>query len=228
MSKIFLKKIMKKFIINIYNYLKFSRNHNIILGGNNRLNNSILIGKNKIGRNSIFVNSFLDFGSYIGNDSFFSSTQIGKYCSIGNNVNVIRGRHPSETFVSTHPAFYSLLKQGGFTYVKDQLFVEHIACNSVIKSIIIGNDVWIGNEVSIMDGVTIGDGAIIGTKALITKNIEPYSIIGGVPGKVLRKRFSEEDIKFLIDFEWWNKNEKWIIENIDLFNDITKLKNANP
>ena len=64
-----------------------------------------------------------------------------------------------------------------------------------------------------MDGITIGDGVIIGTKALITKNIEPYSIIGGVPGKVLRKRFSEEEIRFLIDFKWWDKNEKWIIEN---------------
>lgn len=78
--------------------------------------------------------------------------------------------------------------------------------------IVIGNDVWIGNSVTIMQGVKIGDGAIIGTNALVSKDVEPYTIVGGNPAKVIRKRFDEETIHFLLDLAWWN----WSIEKISL------------
>ena len=76
--------------------------------------------------------------------------------------------------------------------------------------IVIGNDVWIGYDAVIMAGVTIGDGAIIGTRAVVTKDVEPYSIVGGVPAKEIRKRFSPEVIKKLMEIQWWN----WPIEKI--------------
>lgn len=76
--------------------------------------------------------------------------------------------------------------------------------------IVIGNDVWIGYDAVIMAGVTIGDGAIIGTRAVVTKDVEPYSIVGGVPAKEIRKRFAPEVIKKLMEIQWWN----WPIEKI--------------
>lgn len=72
------------------------------------------------------------------------------------------------------------------------------------------NDVWIGYDALIMAGVRIGDGAIIGTRAVITKDVEPYSIVGGVPAKEIRKRFAPEVIKKLMEIQWWN----WPIEKI--------------
>ena len=77
-------------------------------------------------------------------------------------------------------------------------------------NIVIGNEVWIGYDAVIMAGVTIGDGAIIGTRAVVTKDVEPYSIVGGVPAKEIRKRFSPEVIKKLREIQWWN----WPIEKI--------------
>lgn len=70
--------------------------------------------------------------------------------------------------------------------------------------IVIGNDVWIGYDAVIMAGVRIGDGAIIGTRAVVTKDVEPYSIVGGVPAKEIRKRFSPDVIEKLQSLQWWN------------------------
>ena len=80
--------------------------------------------------------------------------------------------------------------------------------------IVIGNDVWIGYDAIIMAGVTIGDGAIIGTRAVVTKDVEPYSIVGGVPAKEIRKRFAPEVIKRLLELQWWNWPEEKIRKEI--------------
>ncbi|WP_411681097.1 CatB-related O-acetyltransferase [Clostridium thailandense] len=92
--------------------------------------------------------------------------------------------------------------------------------------IVIGNDVWIGYESIIMSGVKIGDGAIIGTRAVVTKDVPPYAIVGGVPAKVIKKRFSDNIISKLLAIKWWNWPEEKIkmnIENIQLRN-INNLK----
>ena len=81
-------------------------------------------------------------------------------------------------------------------------------------NIIIGNDVWIGYEAVILAGVTIGDGAIIGTRAVVTKDVPPYTIVGGVPAKPIKKRFSEEIISKLLDIQWWNWSDEKIAKNI--------------
>ena len=80
--------------------------------------------------------------------------------------------------------------------------------------IVIGNDVWIGYEAIIMAGVTIGDGAIIGTRAVVTKDVPPYTIVGGVPAKIIRKRFSDADIENLLDIRWWDWSDEKIKKNI--------------
>lgn len=80
--------------------------------------------------------------------------------------------------------------------------------------IVIGNDVWIGYEAVIMAGVTIGDGAIIGTRAVVTKDVPPYTIAGGLPAKAIRKRYSEETIAALLELKWWDWPEDQIARNI--------------
>lgn len=80
--------------------------------------------------------------------------------------------------------------------------------------IVIGNDVWIGYEAVVMQGVTIGDGAIIGARAVVTKDVPPYSIVGGVPAKPIRKRFSDEVISRLLEIKWWEWLDEKIKENI--------------
>ncbi len=80
--------------------------------------------------------------------------------------------------------------------------------------IIIGNDVWIGYDAVIMAGVKIGDGAIIGTRAVVTKDVEPYSIVGGVPAKEIRKRFAPEVIEKIKSLQWWNWPEEKIQKSL--------------
>ena len=80
--------------------------------------------------------------------------------------------------------------------------------------IVVGNDVWIGYEAVILAGVTIGDGAIVGTRAVVTKDVPPYMIVGGIPAKPIRKRFSNETIHALLKMQWWNWPEEKIRQNI--------------
>lgn len=82
------------------------------------------------------------------------------------------------------------------------------------KDTMIGNDVWIGYDATIMPGVTIGDGAIIGTRAVVTKDVAPYEIVGGNPAQLIRKRFDDETIDFLLLLQWWSWPIKKIRENV--------------
>ena len=180
-------------------------------------------GKNHIGDNTVFQGS-LGFASNIAEDCYISAN-IGRYCSIGRGTKTVLFTHPIDTFVSTHPAFYSLLKQSGFTYVNKQKFPDIKLYDERKKmGIKIGNDVFIGADVIILGGITIGDGAVVGAGAVVTKDVLPYAVVGGVPARLLKKRFSEEDIEYLRRLEWWNKPHEWIVEHADLFEDIAMLK----
>ena len=184
-------------------------------------------GNNKISDGVVFGDSRIGFGSYIGEGSRFAYTVIGRYTSIAPGVETIFGSHPTSTFVSTHPCFFSLLKQSGFTYVDRQLFEETKFIDKANRiSIRIGNDVWIGANVKIMAGVNIGDGAIIAAGAIVTKDAEPYGIYGGVPAKTIRYRFGKEDIEYLLETKWWDKGEDWIKANARVFHDIEAFKKA--
>ncbi|SDS73022.1 Acetyltransferase (isoleucine patch superfamily) [Maribacter dokdonensis] len=189
----------------------------------------VLEGHNFINKNTALTSSYLGFGSYIANDSMIKKTKIGRYCSIGPRVITVFGNHPSQKFVSTHPAFFSKLGQVGFTYTNKQQFNDY--CDPISEgspyTISIGNDVWIGADVRILDGVKIADGAIVAAGALVTKNVEPYSIVGGVPARHIKYRFSKNEIIFLQKFKWWDKDQKWIINNAYLFNNIENFIEQN-
>jgi acetyltransferase-like isoleucine patch superfamily enzyme len=202
-----------------------SKKYKVKFGDNVKINKySFFEGYNAIFNNSEFTESTIGYGSYIANNSVIRKTKIGRFCAIGDNVRTCLGKHPANTFVSIHPAFFSLQKIAGFTFSDKQLFDEHeYLDNEKINVVEICNDVWIGNNVMIMDGIKIGDGAIIAGGSVVTKNVDPFSIVGGMPSKLIKYRFTSEEINFLLSFKWWNKELAWIRENAGLFSDIQKF-----
>lgn len=166
------------------------------------------------------LQSVLSSGGYlsVGDYSFIGQCNIasrkdapviiGKYCAIASGTSFISGNHPVDYPAVTYPLQAILnTKDAGEQY-------GHMANR---KPITIGNDVWIGRGAIILKGVTVGDGAVIGAGAIVTKNVAPYSIVGGSPAKEIRKRFSDNKIKKLLDLKWWDWSEAEIIKNKNFF-----------
>lgn len=154
------------------------------LSVNHKFEKGVLIHDSVIGRHTYFAKSKVvraDIGAF---------TCIGPEAFIGG-----LGRHPTN-FISTHPIFYSSRRQTGKTFAKKNLIEE-------IARISIGNDVWIGARAVILDGISVGDGAIIAAGAVVVKDVPPYAVVGGVPAKVIRYRFTEDVIEQLLDWKWW-------------------------
>ena len=131
-------------------------------------------------------------------------TTIGKYCSIARFVCLGTGQHPTD-LLSTHPMLYKDMPYGPNLPPECRAKFDNIKppCH-------IGNDVWIGINSVIMDGITIGDGAIVASGSVVTKDVPPYAIVGGVPAKLIRYRFSPEIIAALLELRWWDlPMEKW-------------------
>ena len=178
--------------------------------------------KSVVTRPTIEVGDFTIYNDFVNNPRDFEKNNvlyhypinndrliIGKFCSIACGVKFI--------FNCANHTLKSLS-----TYTFPLFFEEWDLPKSEVAStwdnkgdIVIGNDVWIGYDAVIMAGITIGDGAIIGTRAVITKDVEPYSIVGGVPAKEIRKRFAPEVIKRLLELQWWNWSEEKIRREIN-------------
>jgi len=186
--------------------------------------NVVFEGKNRIGEKSLLANCDIGMGTYMGAHAELDGVSIGRFCSIGKRLHIIAGRHPTRTFVSTHPAFFSQLKQAGFSFVSDSRFSEFKYADEFHKKyVVIGCDVWIGDDVSILDGVRIGHGAILAAGAVVVNDVLPYSIVAGVPARIIKKRFSDSQIEFLLHFKWWEQPWEWITAKAELFNDIDRF-----
>ena len=229
----FIKRIYKYIYYNfLYKkkvYIRFNTNIDLISsfgidciveeGGRvsaSNLGNSVKIDQFAISKSSTLGNfvslhkqaiisfAIIDSYSYIGQKTHIHNASIGKFCSIGPEVRIGLGIHPTD-LISSSPVFYSASKQQvGFSFTDKQLFEEYENCT-------IGNDVWIGVRAIILDGVKIGDGAIIGANSVVTKDVAPYSIVGGVPAKHIRFRFGEEKINEINELQWWD----WPIEKLE-------------
>jgi acetyltransferase-like isoleucine patch superfamily enzyme len=130
-------------------------------------------------------------------DSKAGNISIGAFCSVGPGTRLGgMGTHPV-TQISTHPAFFSTRRQCGATFADKDYFSEY-------RPTTIGNDVWIGANATILDRVNIGDGAIVGAGALVTRDVPPYALVGGVSAHVIRYRFGPDEIALLLKTKWWS------------------------
>lgn len=132
--------------------------------------------------------------------------KIGKFCSIGSGATFIMAGNQGHRYdwITSYPFYYTNLNENSKDgYVRS-------------GDTVVGNDVWIGTEVIIMSGIKINDGAVIGTKAVVTKDVEPYTIVAGNPAKPIKKRFSQDEIQMLLEIKWWNWPIEKIKENIPI------------
>ncbi|MBQ7249882.1 MAG: CatB-related O-acetyltransferase [Bacilli bacterium] len=160
-----------------------------------------------------FRGSIVGRHTYAGNGSKLPNSVVGRFTSIADGCRLIMFTHPIH-FVSTWPGFFHTINSPDIIkHFNDSTpFFEYLHCQDG-RSVHIGNDVWIGQNVTIKNGVTIGDGAVIGANALVTKDVPPYAIVGGVPAKIIRYRFSPEEIQFLLSVRWW----EWDDQTIELY-----------
>lgn len=172
------------------------------------IESTIMEEKSELGRRNLIRNSIIGRGSYTGTNTIVKNTTIGNYCSISWNVSIGGANHSMDT-VSMYSDYWYNRTFG--------IKCEDLSCNdSNDREVHIGNDVWIAAGVNIVSGVNIGDGSVIGAGSVITKDVLPYSIVVGVPGKVIKKRFDDEIIEMLEQIQWWNWSHDYIVENIDL------------
>ena len=177
--------------------------------------------KNVITNPNIIVGEYTMYNDFVHDPRMFEQNNvlyhypinhdkliIGKFCSIACGAKFLfNSANHTLSSLSTYP-FPLFFEEWG-------LEKKNVADSWDNKGdIVVGNDVWIGYEAVILSGVTIGDGAVIGARAVVTKDVPPYTIVGGVPAKPIKKRFSEESIKKLQSICWWDWSKEKIAENI--------------
>ena len=158
--------------------------------------------------------------TYFGKNAFVIFSDVGAFCSIAANVVIGGGRHPTER-VTTSPQFYSAGHDNPWGAYADGLpRREELPRTSV------GNDVWIGYSAVVLPGVRVGDGAVIGAGAVVTRDVEPYSVVAGVPAMGLRKRFAPDDVDWLLGLRWWDWPDARLREMRPHFSSIPALRAA--
>lgn len=164
--------------------------------------------------NHVYLNE-VELGdfTYIANNTQIHRTTLGKFVSIGRDCKIGLAKHPTSQFVSTHPIFFSPSKQCQISFADQSYFPEY-------GNIDIGNDVWVGDNVIIVNDVTIGDGSIIAAGSVVTKDVPPYAIVGGVPARIIKYRFDDSTIEKLLRLKWWDNDISHLKNNYKNFHDI--------
>lgn len=219
-----IKNLIKYIIIKLKyrNACKFDISSNISI-------KSTFEGPCKIHHHTTF-HGHLGLGSYIGNNCSLSA-QIGRFTSIGPHVRSNSAIHPYKSpFVTTSPCFFSkemYKKQSGFTFAQKQFFKEFRNFDEINGiAIKIGSDCWIGEGAFFTGGIVVSDGAMVLAHAVVTKDVPPYAIVGGVPAKIIGYRYDNETIQFLLKTQWWNKPVHWLKKNWILFSDLEEFKKS--
>ena len=203
-----LKKTIKESGFNRKTKKRFGSTNRISYGVSYNANTKIE-GCSIVSAGANIGNATIGFGSLIGLNNILFGVKVGRFCSFAENVSVMSATHPSH-LVSTNVAFYK-------SFVSDIPFgISNAEVTEIIRTengydAEIGNDVWIGLNTVIKGGVKIGDGAIIGMGSVVTKDVPPYAIVGGVPAKVIKYRFDQDTIDALLKIKWWD----WPTDLID-------------
>ncbi len=162
---------------------------------------SALLGTNSvIFKNCFLQNSIIGSYTYVQTNSTLINVQVGKFCSIASNVHIGLFDHPISR-VSTSPVFYDNSQPLPFFFTSTKTY------NSTNVNTFIQDDVWIGQGSLVLAGVNIGVGAVVGAGAVVTKNVDPYSVVVGVPAKHIKFRFEPEVRERLLKSEWWKLDE---------------------
>jgi virginiamycin A acetyltransferase len=172
-----------------------------------------------------YYDDFDDVGNFEKNvryhfDFIGDKLIIGKFCMIASGVSfIMNGSNHLHQAISSYP--FAIFGKD-WAHAMDG---QHYPFKG---DTIVGNDVWIGHNVTIMPGVTIGDGAIIATNATVTKDVAPYTVVGGNPARVIRERFTPEVVQVLLELQWWNWDVEKITRNLHLLThgDVDALKNC--
>lgn len=167
-------------------------------------NPNIVVGRYSYYSGYYHGHSFDDCARYLMADrTDVDKLVIGSFCSIGSGASFMMAGNQGHRndWVTTFPFFY-MKEEPAFGDASDAF--------EPAGDTLVGSDVWIGSEAMIMPGVHIGHGAVIGSRAVVTKNIEPYAIVGGNPARLIRKRFSDDEIAMLLEMKWWD----WPLQEI--------------
>lgn len=206
-----LTKLIPNFFLYLSNYVKYRFLYPNSYVSPRSFLKKVTLGKHVSISGGVYLNNCqIDDYTYIsGNDgggivSGFHNISIGKFCSIGNHIEIISESSHDYKYISQYP-FYSMANSPCYGMNNQKI---------TIKPVTIGNDVWIGSNVTILGGVIISDGAVIGAGSVVTKNIPAYSIVVGNPAKSIKKRFNDNQINKLCSIEWWNWPVKKIIKEI--------------
>lgn len=217
---------MKKIIKKVYNiivlrikYLRIkTKIQSFNVSKDIKLGKKCIIGKHVVIENNVIIGDYTYLNSEYNWTIIDSNVVIGNFCSVGPGVTIGLGNH-NFNYISTHPFLYN--KYYGFINKNKENL------DNDVKTII-GNDVWIGSYANIKRGVKIGNGAVIGMNAVVTKDVPPYAIVGGIPAKIIKYRFSEENIKLLEKSKWWNQSKSSIEKNIEkMYNIDVYISNLN-
>ena len=163
--------------------------------------------------NRSVVDGFFGLGAF----SYIADSSVGRFCSVASRCSIGAFSHPTN-WLSTHLFQYRDMTSSFGTTIHHG---DPLICKEMrYPKTVIGNDVWIGDNAVVLKGVNIGDGAIIAAGSIVTKDVEPYSIVGGNPARLLKMRFNEQQINALLDLKWWDLSLEEL-SNIE-FQDIDK------
>lgn len=170
----------------------------------------------RVGEYTILKDCRVGRHTYFSSKSRLHKCNVGRFCSIGPELLAGLGRHPTREYVSTYPAFYTREGGSALDFGCDSDFEIHRGIN-------IGHDVLISARVTILDGVAIGNGAIVGAGAVVARNVPDYAVVAGVPARLIRYRFQEDEIAFLNGLKWWDRDLAWIRAHAACFQNIRTL-----
>ncbi|MFC0525119.1 DapH/DapD/GlmU-related protein [Pontibacillus salicampi] len=170
-----------------------------------------------IGSHSLIQESTIMDYTYTDGDANIIYATVGKFCSIASHVRINPSNHPMWRVTQHHMTYRR--RQYQFAATDDASIFDWRKEDSVT----IGHDVWIGHNAIVMPGVTVGNGAVIGSGAVVTKDVEPYMIVAGVPAKPIKRRFSKDIAQQLEEISWWDWDRSTLEERFDQLNDVERF-----